>query len=62
MDEGKELTSFQKKRLENIKRNNELLRKLNLAKLSNSIGSGDSYYTSYIDSTKKSRSRSRRRF
>ena len=42
MDEGKELTSFQKKRLENIKRNNELLRKLNLAKLSSSIGSGDS--------------------
>ena len=41
MEEGKELTSFQKKRLENIKRNNELLRKLNLAKLSNSIGLRD---------------------
>ena len=31
------LTNFQKKRLENIKRNNELLQKLNLSKLSNSI-------------------------
>lgn len=31
------LTDFQKKRLENIKRNNELLQKLNLSKLSNSI-------------------------
>ncbi|KAG0671077.1 hypothetical protein C6P45_001364 [Maudiozyma exigua] len=33
----KNLTNFQKKRLENIKRNNELLQKLNLSKLSNSI-------------------------
>lgn len=32
----KELTSFQKKRLENIKRNNDLLKKLNLSKLGNS--------------------------
>ncbi|CCF56392.1 hypothetical protein KAFR_0B00940 [Kazachstania africana CBS 2517] len=31
------LTTFQRKRLENIKRNNDLLKKLNLSKLSNSI-------------------------
>ncbi|CAB4252197.1 similar to Saccharomyces cerevisiae YDL156W Putative protein of unknown function [Maudiozyma barnettii] len=36
-DSDNKLTNFQKKRLENIKRNNELLQKLNLSKLSNSI-------------------------